>query len=135
MMASVGEAIYSILAADVTVNGLVGTKIYPQVAPQSAALPMVVYEREESETYPVMGGTAGKQQTWWTVWNHAATYAGANALASAVHSALVNHEGVIAGLYIDVIYMESMTDAQYEPELNEYCAEVRVRIWSNEEDT
>ena len=39
----VGEAIYSILSNDVTVSGVVGTKIFPVVATEKSSVPYIVY--------------------------------------------------------------------------------------------
>lgn len=38
------EDVFSLINADASIVGMVGTRIYPNVAPQNAALPFIVYE-------------------------------------------------------------------------------------------
>jgi len=44
-MIQIGKCIYTLLSGDTTVNGYVGTKIYPLVIPEAQTLPCIVYER------------------------------------------------------------------------------------------
>lgn len=52
--------IYSTLAGDATLNGLVGTKIYEAIAPPDAALPYVIFA--EYSTREVLG--MGANRLW-----------------------------------------------------------------------
>ena len=40
----IGKAIYSILSINPNISGLVGTRIFPNVAPQTTTLPFIIYD-------------------------------------------------------------------------------------------
>ena len=40
----IGKSIYNILAANTNVSNLVGTRIFPNVAPQTTTLPFIIYD-------------------------------------------------------------------------------------------
>ncbi len=40
----IGKSIYNILAANTNVGNLVGTRIFPNVAPQTTAFPFIIYD-------------------------------------------------------------------------------------------
>jgi len=40
----IGKAIYSILATNTNISNLVGTRIFPNVAPQTTTLPFIIYD-------------------------------------------------------------------------------------------
>ena len=40
----IGKSIYNILAANTNVSNLVGTRIFPNVAPQTTAFPFIIYD-------------------------------------------------------------------------------------------
>lgn len=49
------EWLYTVLSGDVTLAGLVGTHIYNQLAPEEAALPLVLFAFQSGRDVPVMG--------------------------------------------------------------------------------
>lgn len=54
---NVKEAIYSILTADAGISAIVGTKVYPSVAPSSAVAPFVVYSVISNAPIQTMAGS------------------------------------------------------------------------------
>jgi hypothetical protein len=85
MMATVGELIYTQLAADSGVSTLVGTRIYPRRLPQSPSVPAITYQRISSS--PQMGTTALRRSRYQlNCWD--LTDDGVQALADAAKSAM-----------------------------------------------
>ena len=86
----IGAIIYAALAADVTVAGLVGARIYPEEAPDEAALPLVVYTVRAGE---FAEGTAPMWPATVTANCYAATDAAAETLGQAVRAVLDGFNG------------------------------------------
>lgn len=90
-MASVQEALYAFLAADTTVDGLVDGRIYPEMAPQAAALPYITYTVIDSPQYYHLTGPSGlvTARVQIDCWASGATgYATAWSVAEAVRNAV-----------------------------------------------
>jgi hypothetical protein len=102
------QSLYSALTNDSTVSALVSTRIYPVIAPQSAALPMIVYQRVSTVPVTSIDGDSGLDSVRMQVSCWAKTYAETKSLAAAVRSA------VMANLI-------GVTDS----ELDDYDAETR----------
>lgn len=56
---SLHSALYSHLSGVAGVTSLVSTRIYPNVAPQGAALPYVVQQRVSRRQFPNLAGSSG----------------------------------------------------------------------------
>lgn len=54
-----GDIIFSRLTAVSAVTTLIGTRIYPSMAPQDAAKPYVVYAQDDMEHFPTFGELGG----------------------------------------------------------------------------
>jgi hypothetical protein len=76
------------LKATAGVTAIVGTKIYPMLAPQSATIPYIVYEKTLDSPVNDANGTGSTSQKRYTVACFAATYDGAQTLGAAVQAAL-----------------------------------------------
>lgn len=98
----IGAIIYGALAADGTVAGLVGGRIYPEQAPDEADLPLVVYTVKMGETSP---GTAPMWPVTVTVNSYAATDAAAETLTAAVQAALDGFDGVDANYLVRALFL------------------------------
>lgn len=90
----IGAIVYAALAADATVSGLVGARIYPEEAPDEAALPLVVYTVRAQE---VVEGTAPMWPCTVSANCYAATDGDAETLGAAVRSVLDGFNGSDAG--------------------------------------
>ncbi len=53
----IGKALYALLAADATLTGLVGTRIYPWPLPQGNTFPAIAHVVEEKPVMRCDGGT------------------------------------------------------------------------------
>lgn len=85
---SIETTLYSTLAADSTVSAIVGTKIYPNPAPQGTAKPMISYFVVSGTREHTLTGVGDMQRKLIQVNCHADTYSGAKTLANAVIGAL-----------------------------------------------
>lgn len=86
----IGTLLYSTLAGNGAVAALVATRIYPEVAPDEADLPLVVFTVRASE--PVQGSSAALRCTV-TANCYAATDAAAESVGAAVRAALEGLDG------------------------------------------
>ena len=89
----VGGQLAYLLKNDAEVAALVGTRIYPNIVPQRATFPVVVYNQISSERTSVMGRDTGSVDSTWQLDAYAQTYAGARELAVEVRKALQRYSG------------------------------------------
>jgi len=99
----VEKAINARLLAVSGVTTLVDTRIYPELAPQKAALPYVVYTRVDSEHLMTKDNAAGLANARIQINSVAATYLKAKQLAEQVRLALQGWAGTGNGVTVKVI--------------------------------
>lgn len=87
------RAVRSVLVDDATVSGLVGSRIYPTVAPATAGLPYVVYQRISTNRVRDQGGVSDLAQPRIQVSCWADSYSGTKTLADAVRAAIDGYRG------------------------------------------
>lgn len=110
-MSNIASSLYYLLSNDVGVSALVGTRIYPNYAPDGSLLPSIVYL--QIGTSPVqasegnIGLTGGNFQ--FSCW--AATYAGAVALQEALRACLTDYAGTSDGVVIRWAQEDSILDS------------------------
>ena len=87
--------IYALLNPVAGIQALVGqgtspqsSRIYPTIAPESAALPLIEYSVVTDEPESTLTGVGDTHRQRIQISCHALTYDGAQALANAVHDAL-----------------------------------------------
>jgi hypothetical protein len=85
---TVETALYSTLAGTSGVSALVSTRIYPGIAPESAAMPYIVYSLVGTDRLATLLGSGDYARKRMQIECVATTYAGSKALASAVVAAL-----------------------------------------------
>jgi hypothetical protein len=93
-----GPAIRSILLADSTVSGLVGTRIYPLELPLQCSLPALTYSFISNPFQIVMRSARCQINCF------AADYMARETLTQAVEDALKFKYGKIQGVTIEIIY-------------------------------
>lgn len=109
-MAVVEKAIHDLLTAATAVAALVSSRVYPLRAPDGVAAPFIVYQRISGVRWRTLSGACGIAQPRIQIDVYAATYAGAKALASAVRVALDGYRGIVAGVRIGGITLETDQD-------------------------
>ena len=118
-MASVGLAIYDILSNDAGVSALVSDRIYPMVAPQDAADPLIVWSvvsRIPSDTK----GSYGDLDTLRIEFNsYAITYPIVESIDDAIRTAL---DRIAHGAYATV----TLDGVSYENSMESFDEELRL---------
>ena len=87
-MSALEPKIYTLLAADNPVKGLVGTRIYPMILPQDPVLPAITYQRISGGQVNSMAGYGGLENPRVQIDVMASTYAGCKTLAGYVFTAM-----------------------------------------------
>jgi hypothetical protein len=80
--------LYTTLSNDAGVTALVSTRIYPNMAPESAAFPYAVYQMVSGGRLSTITGVGDAIRKRIQIGNHSATYDEAKAVAAAVIAAL-----------------------------------------------
>lgn len=109
-MADMEKAIKSILVADATVLALVSTRVYPNWVPQGASMPAISFNQVSGIRDYSMDGADGMAQTLYQIDCWATTYSETRDLADAVRGALSAYSGTIAGVTIDVAFLQDEND-------------------------
>ena len=109
------EAVYTRLSTDATVSGLVGTRIYPVLAPEGVALPYITYQRIAVDHVESVAGSSGLANALVQVDCWAASYAGANALGEAVRLRMQGFRGTVGSQDIQAVLLSSDRDAPEDP--------------------
>lgn len=112
----IGQGIYAILANDAGVSALVGTNIYPMIAPENTDLPYIIYEDRNVEPIVTKQGSFERDYVELFVYCCGNSYTNSKLLAREVKQALNYYSGTpVAGVTFGKIkYMESL-----KPELEE----------------
>lgn len=111
------SAIYSLLKNDGTINGLVGTKIYPNLVPQSIAMPAITYQEISSPREYTASGATGTTEARFQIncWDD--NYSGAKEVAEAVRKKLSGYKGTVGILKIQSCFLVDEDDMpQASPE-------------------
>lgn len=90
------QALHDKLADTAGVSALVGSRIYPLLAPQRATRPYVTYQRISTERDFALDGGVGRAQGRIQIDAWAETQLGARAVADAIRAALHGFTGDIA---------------------------------------
>lgn len=91
----IGAIVYQALVGDTAVAALVGTRIYPEIAPDEADLPLIVYTVRAQDD---VTGSAPLVRCTVTANCYAATDAAAESVGAAVRGVLDGFDGNGAGV-------------------------------------
>jgi len=123
MMAEPESGLRAWALADPTVAGLIGTRFYPMMLPQTPTLPACTYFRvshriPDEIPYP----TIRMQVTCW-----ATTHSGARALATALEAAAGKKKGTSAGVEIKYASVANDLD-MHDPVTGYYAVPVDFKV-------
>lgn len=108
-----GVVVRTLLAADATVAGMIGARIYPEEAPDEANLPLIVYGVRLQEA---VDGSAPISSASVDVHCYGATDDASQALAVAADGALAGQSGTSGGTTVYSLVLEDW-DEVYDSEL------------------
>lgn len=98
------------LVTTTAVSSLVSARIYPLLAPQSAALPFITYRRSGIRRQQTLGGPMGVPQVSVDFDVYAATYEGARDLADKVRQRLDGYGGTFDNAEVKQVSLENEQD-------------------------
>ena len=135
-MAVIEKALFAHLIADSTVVGLVEKRIYPNMVPQSAAMPAITYQQISGVRDHVMAGAVGLVKSRYQINCWAASYSGAKDVSEAVRKQLDGYSGTIDSCEISCIMLDNENDIpQVSPgseKLTRYGKYLDFIIWYKE---
>jgi hypothetical protein len=109
-MKSPEAVLRSALIANATVAGLVSNRVYPVVAPASAALPFVTWRRVAIRRQQTLGGPMGMPVTSVEYSIYGATYEQAREVADAMRSVLDGYGGTLNNTEVKQTSLEQESD-------------------------
>lgn len=112
---SVEADIVTVLTEDVTVSGLVGTKVRPHVAGPNDALPYVVYHTGQRETVNHLTGATTTFHAVVTIESLSRTYPQVRSIADAVREAMNGYSGTDT-VAISLALLTSEAEGYDEPQ-------------------
>jgi hypothetical protein len=116
---SVESVIYSALTANTNVSAIVSTRVYPMVAPRSAAMPLLTYERASTDEIGIMSGVDGALTVHLSVDCWGTTYLGARSAADAVEGVLNGYSNTASDPVVIMVRREGERDIVEPPEAAE----------------
>ena len=132
-MATIKDAIYTRSQAVTALPALVGTRVYPTVAPKSATKPYVVFRQVFGADQAHMGGSAGNVDTRFQFDCHASTSKVAEEVARAIRDGFHGFRGSSSGVFITSCLEKDTVDDYEEPKqsgsVDEFVTRVDYDIW------
>lgn len=128
------EALRTVLLADATLSGLIGTRLYPVKLPQEPTLPAGVYTNvapgRRVYTHDGDSGLRRKriQFTWFGEDGASPAYDVARSVAAAAAAVLSGLRTTVAGEVIQGIFIEDGLDAQ-DPEPGRWLVTFDAIVW------
>jgi len=125
----IGKVIYNILSNDSDVNTAVSGSIFPITAPQTTALPFIVYRTISNDAIDDKDGVSGFEYRHVQLDIFAEDYADADDIAEKVRAALDGFEGTNSGVNVGYIRLDDQGDAYDEQaEATGVTQEYRISI-------
>jgi hypothetical protein len=103
-------AIRNVLVTNATVAGIVGTRVYPVVAPVEAVLPFVTWRRMSVQRQQSLSGPIGVPTVMLAVDLFATTYEGVREMSDAIRSALDGWGGTFENTIVSNVSLENESD-------------------------
>lgn len=92
--------LYQRLASQTAVSSLIGTRVYPLLAPQGTPMPLVVYQRTGVDRPQSLSGNVGNPVVTLQLTTYGTSYTSVKSIARAVRLAVDGWTGTTAGVTI-----------------------------------
>ncbi len=109
-MATIEEAIYTELTTAAAVIAIAGTRGYPELIPETAAMPAWAYQTISANREPIQSGSSDLTEQVIQITCQAASYASAKALAGAIRARLHGFKGTLSGVKVHRIVVDNDQD-------------------------
>lgn len=131
-MSTIGEAVVEYLLSTVAITAIIGDRLYPNVAPQDAIKPTLVYQLIDAQHVASRSGSSHLARSLFQFTAEAETYAGADALADAVRAAYEDYRNIdILDMRIDGALITNELD-EYSEIHATHVVRLDVAIWHSE---
>jgi len=128
----IGAAIYSILSGNVGVSALIGTRIYPDIAPQNVAYPFAVYSVNGTLPTDTKDGVSPLDVIDLGVVVYAESYDATQTIAKAIRTALdAKPAGTYSGVSLQSIRFAGQQSLQMNIDKRVYMVEQMYNIRVN----
>ena len=109
-MARIDEALYALITGDETCAAQLGTRVYPLMIPQNAALPAVCYQTITTQRKNHLRGPSHTPSPRIQITIKAASYDNAVVVGNLIRSLLEGYSGTASGVTIAGVMLENEYD-------------------------
>jgi hypothetical protein len=102
--------LYQRLTSQTAVSSLIGSRVYPLIAPQGTPLPLVVYQRTGVERPQSLAGNVGNPLVTLQLTTYGTSYTSVKSIARAVRIAIDGWTGTTAGVTIQRSTLQTEAD-------------------------
>lgn len=125
---TIEAGLYAHLVGHAGVAQIAGTRVYPLLIPQNAAMPALAYRRVSTVSDEAHGSDPGLEAARFQLDALARTYRDAIALRDAVRLALKGFKGLLGTVPVQaVLWLSSWDD--YDEDLELFRQTMDIRIW------
>ena len=124
------NAVYNILINDATLEAIVGTKIYPIMAPQETEWPFIVIQKNSVEPTDIKGAVSTDDVQNFQVDCYARTEREVQTISARIRVLLDQYSGTVSSINVQNIVFENETDGDfnYASEVFAKSQDYRARI-------
>lgn len=131
-MAVIEEALYTRLSTFAGLSALVGTRVYPAMAPQQPTFPLCTFQRISSMRVHAMGADVGLANPVVQVTAWGRTYTESANVAGQVRAALQDYAATVGGVEIQRIFIDNETDLGFDREGGAWGRAIDFSVWHRE---
>lgn len=130
-MTTIAEGLRTLVLADATVAGLIGTRMFPVILPQNPTLPAITYQYLSGRSVVSNDGASGLAESTFQIDCWGATYASTDELYEAVRDRLIAYKGDAGGVDVQGIFLVRKRDL-YDYDARVYRRTADWSVWHEE---
>lgn len=104
------------LSSQTSVSSLIGTRVFPMMAPTGTALPLVIYQRSAVSRQQSLSGPVGLPVVTLQLTSYASSYTAVKSIARAVRVAVDGWTGTTSGVTIQRTSLQAESDGMVLPQ-------------------
>jgi hypothetical protein len=104
------------LTSQTSVYTLIGTRVFPMMAPTGTALPLVIYQRSSVSRQQSLSGPVGLPVVTLQLTSYASSYTAVKSIARAVRVAVDGWTGTTSGVTIQRTSLQAESDGMVLPQ-------------------